>query len=191
MFFKLGLIIGAALTITLITVALVVGSKDQPSEPTTGQPSQQEPLDPASQPTTNNATQPVGSAKDAQENVVVGQDPSLLIVWSEQKEDRLTISLQVDATNITDCQFRLLIGNGSNESTALAKVMATPNQRGCIGHIEEVGELTDPVQLVIEASGTGPSISCRFDFHGELESDNGLNLFWSSSTPSCIGNFNP
>ncbi len=190
MFFKLGLIIGAALTIGLISLALVADSEDQPSDPTTSQPSQQEPFDPTGDQVTSDGVQPTNSAKDDQEDAPVEQDPSLLIVWSEQQQDRLTVSLQIDAPDITDCQFRLLVGNDSDELTALAKIMDTPSQRGCIGHFEEVGELTNPVQLVIEGSGSGSPISCRFDLRGEADRGGGRDLFWYSSTPSCIGNFN-
>ena len=189
MFFKLGLIVGAALTVGLISLALIVDSEDQPTDAAGEQPSQQEPADPTDGQVTD-VVQPIDSAKDDQENTPIEQDPGLLIVWSDQQQDRLTVSLQIDAPDITDCQFRLLTGSGSDELMALAKVMDTPSQRGCIGHFEGVGELSDPVQLVIEGSGSGSPISCRFDLRGEADGSGGRDLFWQSSTASCIGNFN-
>lgn len=190
MFFKLGLLIGAALTIGLITIALVVG-RDKPAQemPGTGQP---ESSSPVGDQAPSDSIDPINSAKDNPPEMTTGQGPSLMVIWSERQAERLSVSLAVEEPGVTACRFQLRADDSSSPVTAQAQVMETPSQRGCVGHFENIGQLTGSVQLVIEGSDQDSVISCRFSLRGEAYSHNeGHNLLWDSSDPGCIGNFNP
>lgn len=187
MFFKFGLLVGAALAIGLITIALIVNSDDQTSTP---KPSQPADADSVVGQIAEDGVQPVNLVKDNLPEAT-SPGPGLLIIWSDQQQDRLTVSLEVDDPKVTSCRFHLWVGDSLGTLKALAKVVDTPSQRGCIGHFKEVDELTNPVQLVIEGVDLEPLVSCRFDLRGESENANGRDLFWDSSSPNCIGNFNP
>lgn len=187
MFFKFGLLVGAALTIGLITIALVVNSGDQPDG---SDPNQPVAADSVVGQIAEDGVQPVNSVKDDQPEATT-EDPGLLIIWSDQQQGRLTVSLGVDDPEVTSCRFHLRVGDNPDALKALAKVVDTPSQRGCIGHFEGADELTNPVQLVIEGVDSELLVSCRFDLRGESENANGRDLFWDSSSPNCIGNFNP
>lgn len=189
MFFKLGLLIGGALTIGLITVALIVNSGDKTAEPSSGPQT----VDPTAIEQINEiGVQPANSAKDVQEENQADdeQDPDLLIVWSDLQQGRLTVSLQVNEPDITDCNFVLATEDESDGLKAIAKVLDTPTQRGCVGHFEGVERLTNPVQLKVEGGGQDSSINCLFDLRGSIETGRSSDLLWSSSATNCIGNFN-
>ena len=190
MFFKLGLLLGAGLTIGLITLALVTTS-DNDSAGNGGQP----------EPATANLAeaelaigpnnQKLGDDQADSETRVGGSSlEAFLIIWSQHRDQTLSVSLQVGPEDLTDCSFSLGDGTAAVSLEASAKVVVSGSQQyGCVGHFEDLDEINQPSQLAVEGTGGAEIVTCQFELEAIDPTETGRDLFWSTASPGCVGNF--
>ncbi len=184
MLFKLGLFIGAALTIGLITLALVLPARDSKTA-TVGEGDLG--TDGSSAPDSAAGNLPTGSIKDEEGTTVSSPLENFFIIYSEYRDQTLSVSLEVGSDEVAGCQLELQSG-GANQQETATQVISNGQQRACIGHFDNLPAIEQPARLTVKGVGPTASPVCQFELQALTPATEGFNLVWTTASSGCVGN---
>ena len=184
MLFKFGLLTGAALTIGLITLALVSSARESETA-TVGEGGQGANGSLTSEATVDNSAP--GSSKD-EVGVTTGSTlESFFIIWSEYQDQTLSVSLEVGPDSLSSCQLELQSAGDSRRETT-AQIVSSGQQRACIGHFDNLPAIEQPAGLTVKGVGSADSPICQFELQALTPTTEGFDLVWATTSLGCVGN---